>query len=68
MMRKGEKTTNIDVLVFFTDLKDLGGFVLKVMKKFFFSIFCFYLVELSLDFQNMCCLCIFDSPLELGNG
>ena len=39
-------------------LKELGGFVLKVMK----SIFCFYLVEPSLGFQIMCRLCIFDSP------
>ena len=41
-------------------LKELGGFVLKVMK--IFSLFCFYLVELSLRFQIMCRLCIYDSP------
>ena len=34
----------------------------KSHEKNFFSIFCTYLVELSLGFQIMCRLCIYDSP------
>ena len=46
------------------NLKGTGRICSKSHEKNCFSIFCFYLVEMSLRFQNMCRLCIYDSPFH----